>query len=151
MKFNFNIQLTIISNYIHLVDKTYLQYKSFNFYQVVDNVIATLHAANNFFEVMKPWELKNKPEKVAELETIISLTMETLRQCSIVLTPIVPELSSKILNRLNVDEVNRMWSNLNISFKDRNSHEKPLQNSDSVLFKRIIVETAKDDQIRNKL
>lgn len=120
-------------------EKCYQNYTSFSFHHVADNVIALLHAANNFFESSKPWELKNGNEHATrKLETIISITMESLRISGIIMQPMIPEFTSKLLDRLNIPAEKRMWkeSKLNLPNFDRN-----LVNLDSsILFKRIILE-----------
>ena len=86
-------------------------YSSYNFYLVVDSVIAVLHLANNFFESTKPWELKKGDEdQTRKLETIISMAFQSLQICGIILQPIIPEISGKLLNRLNVPENERKWN-----------------------------------------
>ncbi|XP_069969329.1 methionine--tRNA ligase, mitochondrial isoform X2 [Bactrocera oleae] len=109
-------------------------YADNNFYLVVDTVISTLHAANNFFETARPWELKRlvaaaaagseaadavnvqNIENFERLETIIAMTMDTLRICGIVLQPIIPQLCGKLLDKLAVPPEQRFWRNLGECF-----------------------------------
>ncbi|XP_050340257.1 methionine--tRNA ligase, mitochondrial [Bactrocera neohumeralis] len=139
-------------------------YADNNFYLVVDTVISTLHAANNFFETARPWELKRPVaaatpgsgatgaanvqniENFERLETIIAMTMDTLRICGIVLQPIMPQLCGKLLNKLAVPPEQRLWRNLGECFATTaapslSSNEtvtRPLAaHTDAVLFRRI--------------
>ncbi|XP_036324656.1 methionine--tRNA ligase, mitochondrial-like [Rhagoletis pomonella] len=136
-------------------------YADNNFYLVVDTVISTLHAANNFFETSRPWELKRPAavvttgndavdaansqniENFERLETIIAMTMDTLRICGIVLQPIVPQLCGKLLDKLAVPQEQRLWRNLDDCFATKSSYEnvaRPLDvHTDAVLFRRILL------------
>lgn len=91
---------------------------------------------------MKPWELKKGSiDDLNRLETIISVTLETLRVCGIILQPIIPELSEKLLNKLNVESENRNWIDLNnFLWVENSDSEKKLGDVDPVLFRRIILE-----------
>lgn len=68
-------------------------YKEHNFYLIVDAVIGVLHANHKFFETTKPWELikGQKVEDLHQLDTILRITMETLRQTGIIFTTPYPE------------------------------------------------------------
>lgn len=122
--------------------KCHQHYSSYNFYLVVDQVISVLHTGNNFFETLKPWELKKgSADELNRLETIIAITLETLRVCGIILQPIIPELSEKLLNKLNVEMENRSWNELsNFLWTEITDSEINLGDIDPVLFRRIILE-----------
>lgn len=110
-------------------------YESYNYYKVVDEVFNVLRAANKFFEDLKPWELRKETTKnVALLETIIGVTMNTLRKCGIILQPIVPEMSKNLLDRLNISSNERFWD----SIDDDIIEIRKLGSRDTLLFKRIL-------------
>ncbi|XP_067616726.1 methionine--tRNA ligase, mitochondrial [Eurosta solidaginis] len=134
-------------------------YADKNFYLVVDTVVATLHAANNFFETARPWELKSASDTITNindaatvnvknienserLETIIAMTMDTLRICGIILQPIVPQLCKKLLDKLAVPQEQRLWRNLGeyLTTSSNENVSKPLATcTDALLFKRILL------------
>ncbi|XP_058453829.1 methionine--tRNA ligase, mitochondrial-like [Malaya genurostris] len=118
-----------------LPEKTRLNYQQYNFYVVVDCVIQMLHATNNFFETTTPWKCKG-PDGKLKLQTILAVTMEVLRQTAIILQPIVPRLSGQVLDKLNVNGDHRSWCDLKVQFNQR---ERPLADSESVLFRRIVL------------
>lgn len=119
--------------------------------------MSTLHAANSFFETSRPWELKLKTlteeritiplpkcdENALRLETIMSMTMDTLRLCAIVLQPLLPQISKRMLDKLCVPLNQRLWRNLKDHFGliANDAIEPPMESSlsraDAVLFKRI--------------
>lgn len=117
---------------------------------VIDQVMECLHVANNFFETCKPWELTNKPtdtKTIQHRDTILSITMETLRVCGIICQPIIPTMSEQLLDKLNVDKRQRNWSNLayfrwnDDVIDDKLTLEKSLGSGNSVLFNRIRLPT----------
>ncbi|XP_030563680.1 methionine--tRNA ligase, mitochondrial isoform X1 [Drosophila novamexicana] len=93
-------------------------YEGNHFHLVADTAIAALHAANNFFECAKPWELKagGSSPNPPRLQTIIAMTMDALRLCGIVLQPMMPQLTSRLLDKLNVPTSQRSWRHLQESF-----------------------------------
>ncbi|XP_046805649.1 methionine--tRNA ligase, mitochondrial [Lucilia cuprina] len=143
-------------------------YNDRNFYMVADCVMSTLHAANSFFETSRPWELKLKTitddakrikiplpqcdENALRLETIMAMTMDTLRLCGIVLQPLLPQLSTRLLDKLGVPWNQRLWKNLKDHFGlvANNVIEPPIEGclsrADAVLFKRINPPEDDDDQ-----
>ncbi|XP_055850757.1 methionine--tRNA ligase, mitochondrial [Episyrphus balteatus] len=146
-----------------LPEKCAQHYEENNFYLVVDKVMAALHATNNFFESSKPWELKKKPssspseaitdnsasERSQKLDTILSMTMDSLRLCGIILQPIIPDMSSKLLDKLSVCPSQRTWQNLKQSFVvDVNSRleDTLLADTNPVLFRRILLQDDKEKQ-----
>lgn len=152
-----------------LPDRCAQHYDDNNFYLVVDKVMAALHATNNFFESSKPWELKkaspvlspspsaseaitSSSERSQKLDTILSMTMDSLRLCAIILQPIIPDMSSKLLDKLSVCPSQRTWANLKDSFvfhvNNTRTEDTLLNDSNAVLFRRILLqdENNKDDK-----
>ncbi|XP_055549833.1 methionine--tRNA ligase, mitochondrial [Wyeomyia smithii] len=117
-------------------DKCFAHYQQYNFYLVVDCVVQLLHATNTFFETCAPWKLKDQQQRT-ELHTILGITMEVLRQVGIILQPIVPGLSSRVLDKLSVPHDRRLWNDLQLQV---NRTERPLAaEGDTVLFRRILL------------
>lgn len=103
--------------------------------------MANLRITNLFFETMKPWELKKDPQKRDHLHLTLHLAMESLRISSIILWPIIPNLSQRILDKLNVDKSDRFWINTKQYFwDDPGFRTRSLSGEKLVLFKRIIQE-----------
>jgi methionyl-tRNA synthetase len=125
-------------------------YSNFNFYKAVDRLIATLHQANLFFETLKPWELKKQPSKWRELDSVLHLTLETLRVCGILLQPIIPNISSNLLNKINVPRERRHFSDAKqLSWDNSNFIGKELSGDKSVLFKRIVLKDDEKKRVRS--
>lgn len=121
-------------------ESCYRYYSSYQFYKVVDSVIRVLHLANLFFETHKPWELNNNSENQPELDTILHITLETLRICGIILQPIIPDMCETLLNKLQIDSNCRTWQHcVTPSWNDANaiSEMRNIQSGKFVLFQRI--------------
>lgn len=120
---------------------------------MADTAIAALHAANNFFECAKPWELKagGSSPNAQRLQTIIAMTMDALRLCGIVLQPMMPQLTSRLLDKLNVPIAQRSWRQLSESFATATSGNGPEnhqldEQSSALLFQRIVEQQDKPTQ-----
>ncbi|XP_050101305.1 methionine--tRNA ligase, mitochondrial [Anopheles aquasalis] len=118
-------------------EKTFQHYQKHNFYLVVDTVIHLLHTTNNFFETTTPWKLKKSesPSDRAMLNAILTITMEVLRQTAIVMQPIIPVLTERLLDKLNIPASARTWEDTKLSFRTKDAS---LGNQDSILFRRIV-------------
>jgi methionyl-tRNA synthetase len=136
--------------FMYLLDICMGHYSNFNFYKAVDRLIATLHQANLFFETLKPWELKKQPSKRRELDSVLHLTLETLRVCGILLQPIIPNISSNLLNKINVPRERRHFSDAKqLSWDNSNFIGKELSGDKSVLFKRIVLKDDEKKRVRS--
>ncbi|KAF2897537.1 hypothetical protein ILUMI_08640 [Ignelater luminosus] len=134
----------LIESVIGLPDTCQQHYSDFNFYKVVDATIATLHIANLFFETLKPWELRKNVNSLNELNVVLHITMESLRICSIILQPIIPNLTEHILNKLNIHKDERFWSFTKYhSWNNNNFETVNLSSNKPMIFKRIILEEEK--------
>jgi methionyl-tRNA synthetase len=109
-----------------------------NFCKGINSIVATLHAANRFFESQKPWELCKK-ELSPHLNSVLHLTMETLRVCGILLQPIVPELSDTLLRKLGISKDRRMWKDIRPFSWEQGKHcDIPISAEKVTLYKRIM-------------
>lgn len=111
--------------------------------------MSLLHSTNNFFEKAKPWELKDGHiETARKLETIISLAMEALRVSGIILSPIIPDFSNKLLNRLSIPHDQRVWKDTKIYFGKVPHKLTDLESN--ILFRRMILESDKQEKPPSK-
>lgn len=123
-----------------LPELCHVHYRNYQFYKVVDAVVKVLHLANLFFETQKPWELRKKSEQQKELDVILHITMETLRICAIILQPIIPLMSCKLLDKLQISRDCRTWQHCETPswrIKGAIYETKKIQSGKFVLFQRI--------------
>ena len=88
---NFNI------NYQNLL--LYIDNQDINSY--VNYIVERLFAANKYFNDEEPWKKKNDNVR---LNTIVYVSLELIRKITILLYPIIPESSLKILNIFGIYE-----------------------------------------------
>ncbi len=73
--------------------------QNINFY--MNYIVNSLFEANKYFNDQEPW--KKKDDKI-RLNTIVYTTLEIVRKISLLLYPIIPESSLKVLNIFEIDE-----------------------------------------------
>ena len=128
-----------------LSDESKKSYDELNLHHVVDGVMQALHAANKMIEHHKPWKLQKESEAGNEesrlqLDAVLSLAMETSRISALVLLPIVPKLSSKLLDYLKVPVDERTWEDtkfLSPLIQRRGQQRRVEDCTSPILFRRI--------------
>ena len=94
-------------------------------------VVNCLFDANKYFNDQEPW---NKKSDVKRLNTIVYVSLEIIRKISILLNPIIPDTSLKVLSIFNLNQKD-------INFESLTIHES-LKSNDKIkkidiLFKKI--------------
>ena len=75
---------------------------------------------------------------IERLRTVLHVTMESLRVCGILLQPIVPDLSGRLLDKLAVRDSERAWADAKPV--GRRSEDVPLSDEQVVLFRKIKIQ-----------
>lgn len=99
--------------------------------------------ANLFFQRAEPWTYNKLIKETVNQQDrnnykllqsyFVYLAAESSRICSIVISPVIPSLSHKILNRLGVDELHRnkeyamVGADLHYGHNANSKHEVPIQ------------------------
>ena len=99
-KFNSDDQIVLNkfnTNYSELLN--YIDNQDINSY--VNFIVNQLFAANKYFNDQEPWNKKDNKER---LNTIVFVALELIRKISIMLYPIIPNTSLKVLSVFNVKE-----------------------------------------------
>ena len=122
----------LVKSLENLVDKVEIHFENFEFYRGIEEIMDTLRKVNFYVQAEEPWELK-KLQKYEELGQVLNLSLNALRICGILLQPIIPGLSDKLLTKLNVEE--RSFHNAKLLSQYNELHDL---NPDKVtLFKKI--------------
>ncbi|PSN42055.1 Methionine--tRNA ligase [Blattella germanica] len=130
--------LRLLDLLAELPDKVKEHYETYNFYKGINSIIATLHAANGFFESQKPWELRKK-HLVPHLNTVLHLTMETLRVCGIALQPVIPDICEVLLDKLGIQPGKRKWCDIKPFSWEKNAVDNtPISAEKVTLYRRIL-------------
>jgi len=116
-------------------------YEEYNLHHVVDAVMNMLHCANKMVAYHEPWQLRKQvddADSLEELKAVISLALESSRIGALILYPIVPRLSSSLLDFLNIPKHNRMWTDTTPEFFNNSSiKERHIEHNNLILFKKI--------------
>ena len=64
-------------------------------------IVDQMFLANKYFNDQEPWKKKNDTKR---LNTIIYTSLELIRKISILLYPVIPDSSLKVLNIFNIKE-----------------------------------------------
>ena len=95
-------------------------------------VVSYSFDANKYFNDLEPWSLKkNDPER---MKVILFAICEQIKNISILLNPIIPVATDKVLETMNVKKENRSINKINnLECFD---HDKELKKLD-ILFNKI--------------
>ncbi len=99
-KFNnedINLLNNFKSNYEKLIE--YSNYQNVNAY--IDFIVNQLFKSNKYFNDQEPWKKKNDTKR---LNTIVYVSLELIRKTSILLYPIIPDTSLKVLSIFGISE-----------------------------------------------
>ena len=99
----------------------------------IKSVINISFLTNKYINDEEPWKLKKTD--INKMNNILHLSLEQIGKISILLNPIIPEKSSKVLDALNVKKESR-----NLSFLDKgNLLDDEVNIGDlGILFKKIL-------------
>ena len=113
-----------INNLREAIDKQNLNY-------YVDFIVKSLFEANKYFNDQEPWKKKADNSR---MNTIVYVSLEIIRKISIMLYPIIPDTSEKVLNIFKLDSKNITFSSI-----ENNDFLKPeiKLNKIGILFKKI--------------
>ena len=123
--------LNQLDNFKNNFDKLigYIDNQDLNSY--MNFIIESLFAANKYFNDQEPWKKKSD---LPRLNTIVYVSLEVIRKISIMLYPVIPASSLRVLNIFNIKEKD-------IKFESIKNHEELAINNKinkiDILFKKI--------------
>ena len=122
-----NVLNVFKSNFNKLID--YIDNQDINSY--VNFIVDQLFSANKYFNDQEPWKKKSD---VKRLNTIVYVSLELIRKITILLYPIIPESSLKVLKAFEITE-----DKINFNSIINNEYLKPKLkiNKIGILFKKI--------------
>jgi methionyl-tRNA synthetase len=82
-------------------------YDTFQFHKALERIFSFIAELNRYAEVRAPWKLAKSEdsENQLRLSTTLATMSEGLRLASILLQPVMPQISEKILNSLGQNSV----------------------------------------------
>ena len=93
--------MKILDRYSNGIENLRIEIDKQNLNYYVDFIITSLFESNKYFNDQEPW--KKKDEQI-RLNTIVYVALELIRKISILLFPIIPETSKKVLKIFNIEE-----------------------------------------------
>ena len=102
-----------------------------NLNEYIKIVVDFSFEANKYFNDSEPWTLKKKDQE--RMNTILNTIVEQIKNISILLNPIIPISSEKVLGSINISKKDITIENINKNILDNN---KELKNLD-ILFKKV--------------
>ena len=93
------------------------------FHLALEKIFAFVRAINKYAEQRAPWKLakSSEPSDREKLETTLSNMAEALRIASVLLAPVMPTVSEKILSLLGQPKAERYEGNVEWSNRLENS------------------------------
>jgi methionyl-tRNA synthetase len=126
-KADLNILNIFKSNFNKLI--SYIDNQDINSY--INFIVDQLFSANKYFNDQEPWKKKSDLKR---LNTIVYVSLELIRKITILLYPIIPESSLRVLKAFEITE-----SQINFNSITNNEYLKPKLkiNKIGILFKKI--------------
>ena len=103
---NYQIEMALAGFSKNDLEIKYSDNQDVNLY--INFIVEQLFAANKYFNDQEPWKKKNDKLR---MNTIIYVALELIRKVTILLYPIIPTSSKKILNIFNYNMDNNKFEN----------------------------------------
>ena len=116
---------------VPLLPQVALHFEEGDFYLGVDLVQGLLRDSNVFIDHAKPWLLVKDPQARAALDVTLHAALEVVRIASIMLQPVIPGITDRVLTKLSVEQ--RNWADAEVHRED----EVALGNTTSVVFTKL--------------
>jgi len=86
------------------------QMEKYQFQNALEEVFKTIQRANKYIDENAPWALaKDMEANGARLATVLYNLLETVRICSVLLTPFMPDSCGKIFAQIGAEEAVQTW------------------------------------------
>ena len=80
----------------------------------LDEVFKVIDRANKYIDETAPWVLGKDETKRARLATVLYNLLETIRVCTTLLTPVMPESCDKIFVKIGASAEDHTWEKTNV-------------------------------------
>jgi len=89
-------------------------YESFQFHKALERIFAFISGINKYAETRAPWKLakSDDPADRAALETSLATMAEGLRLAAVLLTPVMPVISSRIRSLIGAEDFDQLEGQL---------------------------------------
>ena len=108
-------------------------FNELHFYKGLEAIVNQLRATNKFLQHHEIWNLCKDPEQELWCSCCVSVALETLRVCGILLQATTPDIADTLLTRLAIPRSRRLWKDLDDVVREENK----LAGRKVVLFKKV--------------
>ncbi|XP_065559133.1 methionine--tRNA ligase, mitochondrial-like [Artemia franciscana] len=112
------------------------KFAEFQYSKGIDAILCAITSADSIITSKKPWTLE-----ATQREKIVSICLETCRIAAILLQPIIPNISSQILDILGIKEKKRKWRN---AILQEEAPRRVLKKNKKPLLKRMKIQKGKE-------
>ena len=92
-----------------LRDRYEAQMEAFQFQNGLEEIFKVIDRANKYIDENTPWALAKDESKKTRLATVMYNLLETIRVCTVLLLPFIPESCEKIFDQIGACEGCRTW------------------------------------------
>ena len=96
-------------------------------HKVSEAVFEYIRWSNKLFNDHEPWHLCKDPTNDRHVNCLLHVTMETLRVCSILLQPLIPDIAGQVLDRLGICEGDRLIEHCDVKRQSHREKDHPLK------------------------
>ncbi|MDO4811766.1 MAG: methionine--tRNA ligase [Eubacteriales bacterium] len=97
-----------------LRDRYEAEMEKFQFQNGLEEIFKVIERANKYIDETTPWTLGKDESKRERLATVLYNLLETIRICTTLLTPFMPESCDKIFAKIGACEGCRSWDKANV-------------------------------------
>ena len=95
-------------------DRYEAEMEKFQFQNGLEEIFKVIERANKYIDETMPWSLGKDESKRARLATVLYNLLESIRICTTLLTPFMPETCGKIFDKIGACEGCRGWDKANV-------------------------------------
>ncbi len=95
-------------------DRYEAEMEKFQFQNGLEEIFKVIERANKYIDETMPWSLGKDESKRARLATVLYNLLETIRICTTLLTPFMPDTCDKIFEKIGACEGCRGWDKANV-------------------------------------
>jgi len=142
-----NILSCNTKKYLDLMDE-------YSFTQAMETLWEIVRMSNKYIDLTEPWILGKDENKKTRLATVLYNLLDSIRIISILINPVMPETSLKILEKIKYDNTHINENNLNTSLLHYDVKvdigEPVFVRIDTENWKRVIIMNSEESNIKNK-
>lgn len=121
-----------------LTSNVFETYRVGNFYQGITQIMDFIRLVNALITTTEPWRLTSLDKDQHRLNVILYVSLEAIRVSAIMLQPIIPRMSSNILDVLNVAANARTWGHAQKPFSNDHIHNTNLVKHKAILYPKLV-------------